>query len=162
MKVFKYKYAALLLAGTFSMAHATEYTIQYKGVTLGDIDNLPQTIDHLYLKAEVTNIIAKLLLRKKYFVFYERDKPDVPDAKFRRDKNNVLLALREAIERRPTHKVYPSPRQKKLILECNKNVCHYVFYKRDKIKGKGKIEFDRNNQFYRLTEIKNGVVIKRK
>ncbi|HHD77589.1 MAG TPA: hypothetical protein ENK93_05855 [Campylobacteraceae bacterium] len=162
MKAFTYRYAVLLLTGTLCTAHATEYLIQYKGVTLGDIDNLTQTINKLYLKAEVTNIIAKLLLRKKYFVFYENEKPDLSNAKFRRDKNNVLLALREAIERRPAHREYPSPGEKKLVLECSDNLCHYVFYKKKKIEGKGKIEFDGNNQFYRLTEIKNGVVIKRK
>ncbi len=162
MKTFKQSVAVVMLTGTLTVAHAAQYTIQYKGVTLGDIDNLPQTISKLYLKAEVTNIIAKLLLRKKYFVFYEGEKPHIPDAKYRKDKNNVLLALREAIERRPAHRVYPSPKEKKLVLECNDKECRYIFYRKNKVKGKGKIVFDKNNQFYELTEIKNGVVIRRK
>ena len=162
MTRYKQTIAALLLAASLSAIQAAEYTIQYKGITLGDIDNLSETIDRLYLKAEVTNIIAKLLLRKKYFVFYAADKPHVENAKYRKDKNSVLYALKEAIYNRPAHKVYPSSKGKKLVLECAGKECRYTFYRRDKIKGKGKIEFDRNNRFYELTEIKSGVVIRRK
>ena len=158
----KHKLATLLVAATLSLANAQNYTIQYRGITLGEIDDL-STLDALYLKARVTNFIAKLLLKKRYFVYYGGDrKPSVADAKFRKDKNRVLFALYEAIKNRPAHKVYTSQRGKKLILSCDHQICKYTFYKRDKVTGEGKILFDGNNDFYELVEEKNNVVIKRK
>ncbi len=160
MKKRKYTLAALLLSTTLSL-HASHYTIQYKGVTLGEINDI-STVKSLYLKAKVTNFLAKLLLRHKYFVFYSGTKPQIKDAKYRKDKNNVLFALNEAIKQRPEHKEYPSERGKKLLLECSNDICHYTFYKKSKITGKGKITFDKNGEFYELIEEKNGVVIRRK
>lgn len=154
------KIAPLLLVSAVAL-HAEQYTINYKGITLGTIDDL-STVNQLYLKARVTNLVAKLLLGHKYFVFYGGEKPHISDAKYRKDKNNVLFALNEAIHVKPRHKVYPSPKEKKLIIDCQKERCEYVFYRKNRIKGKGEILFDQNGQFYQLLEEKSSVLIKRR
>ena len=45
------------------------YTIKYHGLELGTIDNF-DTLKDNYLQANVTSKIAKFLLRKDKFVFY--------------------------------------------------------------------------------------------
>jgi len=153
----KYKLASLLLLAALSSANAQSYYIQYKGIKLGEIENL-NTLKELYLNAKVTNFIAKLLLNKDRFVFYGGEKPRIAHAKYRKDKNQILFALYEAITNRPVHKEYII-KTKKLILECHEKECHYTFYKKHEVKGKGLILFDKNNQFYKLTEDLTGVVI---
>jgi hypothetical protein len=159
----QHKLAALLLVSALSWAQAAEkYAIEYRGIKLGEITDMT-TLEQLYLKSKVTNFIAKLLLGKEYFVFYADHKPNITHAKFRKDKNHILLALREAIKSHPKHAEFPGAKKgSKLILECNTNICNYRYIKGGRITGIGKIYFDKKSKFYKLTEEKNKVVIKRK
>lgn len=159
----KHKIAALLLFTALSWAQAADkYAIEYRGIKLGEITDMT-TVEQLYLKAKVTNFIAKILLGKEYFVFYADQKPQVKHAKYRKDKNHILLALREAIKSHPKHAEFPGAKKgSKLILECNGNTCNYRYIKSARVTGIGKIYFDKNGKFYELTEEKNKVVIKRK
>jgi len=143
------------------VAQANPYLIKYKGVTLGEIDNL-NTLKDLYLDAKATNPIVRFLLGKRHYVFYADKKPAISDAKFRRDKNQLLFALREAIAHRPKYKRFDITKEKKLVVECQQSVCHYHYFKRGSLHDSGKIEFDQNNRFFKLTEKKSGVVIVRK
>jgi hypothetical protein len=63
------KILALLLLTNFLFA---SYTIQYQGLNLGTIKNL-DTLKDNYLEADVTNKIARFLLGKDKFVFYNED-----------------------------------------------------------------------------------------
>ncbi len=157
------KIAALLLFAALSWAEAAEkYTIEYRGIKLGEISDI-SSVEQLYLKARVTNFLARLLLGKGHFVFYGGEKPSVSDAKYRKDKNHILLALREAIKAHPRHAEFPGAKKSsRLILECNGTICNYRYIKRGKITGIGKIYFNKKMKFYELTEERNRVVIKRK
>lgn len=155
------KKALLTLAFTLSIANASPYLIKYRGVTLGEIENL-NTLNKLYLNAKATNPIVRFILRKKRFVFYAGKKPNIEDAKFRRDKNQLLFALREAIVHRPKEKTFTIKGDKKLKVFCQEKSCHYKYFKHGKMKDSGLIEFDDNNEFYKLTEKKSDVVIIKK
>ena len=154
----KYKVAAVTLTAAITVSNAGNYYIKYKGIKLGEIKSL-ETLKERYLDAKVTNFIAKLLLRKKRFVFYEGTRPNIKEAKFRKDKNKILFALYEAIKTRPKYKKYTINDKKYLTLICNDNACTYTFMKRGSIKGQGLIEFDKNREFTKLTEQLSDVVI---
>ncbi len=157
---FKYKLAAITILTALTTANASEYYIKYKGIRLGEIKTL-ETLKDRYLDAKVTNFIAKLLLRKKRFVFYEGNEPNIKDAKFRKDKNKILFALYEAIKTRPKYKKYTINDTKYLTLICNDSTCTYTFVKKGAVKGQGLIEFDKNREFLKLTEQLSDVVIAR-
>ncbi|GEM_PF-1685126 len=161
MSLFNHKALLATFALTLSIANASPYLIKYKGVTLGEIENL-NTLNQLYLNAKATNPIVRFLLRKKRYVFYAGEKPNIADAKFRRDKNQLLFALREAIQHRPKEKIFTITKDKKLVVSCKEKVCHYYYFKHGKINDSGLIEFDDNNKFFKLTEKKSDVVIVRK
>ncbi len=156
----KYKLAVIVILSSIATANASEYYIKYKGIRLGEIKTL-ETLKDRYLDAKVTNFIAKLLLRKKRFVFYEGNEPDIKDAKFRKDKNKILFALYEAINTRPKYKKYTINDTKHLTLICSENACTYTFVKKGAVKGQGLIEFDKNSEFVKLTEQLSDVVIAR-
>ncbi len=159
MKFYQHLVLATLVASTLS-ARADHYTITFKGIKLGEIQTL-QTLKKHYLDAKVTNFIAKILLRKNHFVFYDDYKPIIKDAKFRKDKNKILFVLSEAITHRPTYKKYILKNKKEIVLTCRDKQCSYIFKKRGSIKGEGIISFDKNNQFYLLKEKISDVVISR-
>ncbi len=156
----KIKTTLLTLSLTFTLAQA-DYFIKYKGVKLGEIQNL-DTLKDLYLNAKATNPVVRFLLGKDRYVFYAGEKPSVPDAKFRKDKNQLLFALREAITHRPEHKEFQIRGNRKLVVSCKDNLCQYKYYKNDKYKDSGIIEFDKEGNFYKLTEKNSNVVIVKK
>jgi hypothetical protein len=157
----KYTFTAIAISMTFSFAQAESYYIKYQGIKLGEIENL-STLKDLYLNAKATNPFVRFLLGKDRYVFYADKKPPIKDAKFRKDKNQLLFALREAITHRPKQKVFNIRGDRKLIVECKDNICQYKYYKHNKFKDSGIIEFDENNNFFKLTEKKSDVVIVRK
>jgi len=156
----KFKTTILTLSLTLSIAQA-DYYIKYKGVKLGEIENL-NTLKDLYLNAKATNPVVRFLLGKNRYVFYADKKPKIDDAKFRKDKNQLLFALREAISHRPAHKEFQIRGDRKLIVSCKANLCEYKYYKKGKFKDSGIIEFDQNGEFYKLTEKNSNVVIIKK
>ncbi len=161
MKIHHYVTFSMLLISSLN-AQNNSYDITFKGIKLGEISTLA-TLNERYLDAKVTNFIAKLLLRKKHFVFYEDQKPKIEDAKYRKDKNKILFVLYEAIVHRPTSKIYNLKNNKKITLSCKNRFCNYDFIKNGKLKGKGVIEFDNKNRFYTLKEeISDVTIIKSK
>lgn len=130
--------------------HASSYNVKYKGITLGEIESL-ETLQENYLKAEVTNMIAKLLIGKKYFILYEGEKPPIENAKFREDKTMVLFAFKESIANKPTYKHYTIDDTKEMTIRCGEQ-CTFEYQRKGKIKGRGVVSFDENGDFLNLTE----------
>jgi len=159
MKI-KTAFTAFIFSSTLLYA-GESYIIKYNGITLGEIENI-NTIQNLYLNAKATNPFVRLILGKSRYVFYDGVKPKIADAKFRRDKNKLLFALKEAINHRPKHRIFNIKGNKKLIVECSQKICRYKYYKHGKFKDSGVIEFDQNDTFYKLTEKNAHVVIQRK
>jgi hypothetical protein len=131
---------------------ANVYNVKYHGVTLGEVVNL-DTLKSNYLKAEVTNSIAKFMIRKKYFVFHSGDKPDINDAKFKKDTHMMVFAFQQALISKPKYKVYKISDKKTMTLDCtDSKECKFSYVKKGKEKGRGFIFFDDNGEFVKIKE----------
>ncbi len=145
------KIVLIILFTTFLSANASNYSVKFKGVTLGEIESL-DTLKSNYLKAKVTSRIAKFFIRKEYFIFFAEKKPDIKDAKFRRDKNMVLYAFYKSITEKPKHKVYKINDTKTMTLDCDDNGCKFIYNSKGRIKGRGVVTFNENGEFVKLKE----------
>ena len=137
------------------------YDIKYRGITLGEIQTL-STLESGYLKAKVTNPIVKIMLGKKNFVFYDTNKPDISDTKYKRDSKKILFALKTAIEQKPSNEKFIIDTKRYIVLKCQNKVCSFDYYTSGKHNAEGKIEFDKDGKFVKLTEKKSSVVIERR
>ncbi len=146
---------------TLLTLNAYVYDVKYHGIKLGEIDDL-STIDKLYLKAKVTSRVARFMLGKDYLVYYAKDKPDLKDAKYKRDKKMILYAFKESIKEKPKFKRYKINDIKNITLECKSGrECSFVYYKNDKKDGYGDIVFDEKGDFVSITEKKSNFEIVR-
>ena len=125
-----YKLFMIFLFSTMLNANAGNYDIRFKGIKLGEIENLDSLKDG-YLKAEVTSRIARFFIGHDYFVFYGGDKPAIDDAKYRKDKNMIVFAFYQSIVEKPKHKVYNISSVKSLTLDCSDNECKYFYRKKN-------------------------------
>ncbi len=144
-----------------TLLYADSYYIKYKGTTLGEIDTL-STLKNDYLKARVTNFIVKLLLRKKYYIFYDGKKPQSEDTKFRKDNKKIIFALKSAIAQKPKNKRFDIDKTRYITLKCKKNICKFDYFSSGQHNATGDIEFLPNGDFYRLKENKSSLEIVKK
>ena len=139
---------------------ASSYDIKYKGITLGKIETL-STLSQNYLKAKVSNPIVRMLLGKDFYVFYDTNKPNIKDAKFRNDSKKILFALKTAIDVRPANQNFVIDSKRNITLKCHDNSCTFDYFSSKKHNAHGIIEFDKDGKFYKLTEPKSTLVIER-
>jgi len=156
-----YKILMIILTATVLSANAGNYNIKFKGIKLGEIQTL-DTLKDNYLKAEVTSRIARFFIRHNYFVFHADDKPDIKDAKFRRDKNMLLFAFYQSLTNKPKHMLYKINDVKNMTIDCVDSECKFVYTKKGKVNGKGLITFDKNGEFLKLKEEIASVEISKK
>jgi len=151
----------LLFFSLSATLFAASYDVKYHGTTLGRADTLETLKDH-YLKAKVTNFLAKLLIGKKYFVFYSDQKPPIANAKFRKDNKMILYAFYESLTRKPQYRRYQINPIKALELRCSGDKCTFIYTKNGQINGKGYILFDQSGDFVKLREdISDFEIVKR-
>jgi len=151
----------MILVALSLHASTTRYDVKFKGMTLGEVVDIT-TAKELYLKAKVTSTIARFMLGKEYFVFYGGEKPDIKNAKFKKDKKMMMYAFAQSLINRPKHKVFKINDIKNITLNCNEDVCEFIYYKNNHIDGKGKISFDENDAFVSITEELSGFEIVRR
>lgn len=132
-------------------ANTSKYDVIYKGMTLGEIKDL-STLKALYLKARVTNGIARFLLGKEYLVYFAKEKPNVKKAKFKKDKKMMLYAFSQSLSERPKFKRYAISDIKNITLSCEGKGCEFIYYKNNHIDGRGKILFDEQDKFLSISE----------
>jgi len=147
---------ALLIFGVSLLGNS--YDIKYKGIILGEIQTI-KTVENGYLRAKVTNPIVRFLLGKKNFVFYDTYKPNISDTKYKKDSKKILFALKTAIEQRPSNEKFIIDTKRYIILKCQDKVCSFDYYTSGKHNAEGKIEFDKDGKFIKLTEKKSSVII---
>ncbi|MCH9814474.1 MAG: hypothetical protein K0U47_11100 [Epsilonproteobacteria bacterium] len=156
-----FKVTMTLFFATLISVHADSYDVKFKGITLGEIASL-ETLKDNYLKATVTNPIAKFFIGKKYYVFHAQEAPKIDDAKFRKDKNMVLFAFLQSTTEKPKHKEYKINEDKKMIIDCDAKACQFQYHKKGKLKGNGIVTFDDNGAFVNLKEEISTVEISRR
>ena len=146
-----FKIVLMIFIATLMSANAGNYNVKFKGITLGQIDTL-DTLKSNYLKAKVTNSIAKFFIRKKYYIFHSNEEPDIKDAKFKKDKNMVLFAFLQSITQKPKHKIYKINELKTMTIDCNDGACKFIYNSSGRIKGRGIVTFDKKGEFVKLEE----------
>jgi len=133
-------------------ASSVKYDVNFRGMTLGEVTDI-STVKDLYIKAAVTSSVARLLLGKDNLVYYGSEtKPDIKKSKFKRDKKMILYAFSQSLSERPKFKRYDISDIKNITLSCTRKECEFIYYKNNHVDGKGKIEFDENDTFVRITE----------
>jgi len=151
----------LMIFITIANANSYKYAVKYHGVQLGEISDL-STIDKLYLKAKVTSRVARFMLGKDYLIFYSNEKPNMSDAKFKKDKKMILYAFKTSITQKPKFKKFPINEIKDITLECKSDKeCIFEYHKNGKVNAKGHIRFDENGDFVSITEEKSNFKIVR-
>lgn len=75
------------------------YSVYFTGIKLGEAKNFDTLNDH-YLKADVTNSVARLLLGRDTFIFHDEEfnlQKDEENIKYKKDKNLIIELLRRAV-----------------------------------------------------------------
>lgn len=139
---------------------AGQYEVRVHGVKLGEIDTL-KTLEEYYLKAEATNFITRLLLGHDYFVLYSEEKPDIDDAKFKKDNNMMLYAFKEAIDNKPKKKTFQNNRSRELKIECAATQCDFVYTYKKELRGEGFVKFNEKGEFMIFREEVGAIEIAR-
>lgn len=150
----------LLLLTNFAFA---SYTIKYQGLTLGNIENF-DTIKDNYLEATVTNKIARLLLGKDKFVFYNEDyigKKDDENTKYKKDKYAIVYILKKAAANNTKDERIEVKKDKFIDVKFDKNF-NFIYNSRNRIKSKGYFEMKDGELETLIEEINSIKIIKNK
>lgn len=114
------------------------YTIKYHGLELGTIDNF-DTLKDNYLEANVTSKIAKFLLRKDKFVFYNEDykgKKDDKDTKYKKDSYAIVYILNKAASNDIKDERIEVKKNKFIEVKFDKNY-KFIYNSKNRIKSDG-------------------------
>lgn len=149
----------LLLLINFSFA---KYLVYYQGIKLGEAENL-DCIKNNYLEAKVTNSIARFLLGKDIFVFYNDEYKGKfnPNTKYKKDNRAIIYLLKKATQNNIKDKervVFKKDKYIDVIKQKNKNEYKFVYYSNGRIKSKGYFII-KNNQLQILKEETNHIEI---
>jgi len=150
---------ALLLMANFAFA---KYTISYQGIELGEIKNF-DTLEKNYLEADVTNMIAKLLLGRDKFVFYNEDfkeQKDKKNKKYKKDKYAIIYILKKAIANDVKAEKIEVKKDKFIDVSFDKNF-QFTYNSKGRIKSEGHLEMQ-NGQLKALIETVNNIEIVKK
>jgi hypothetical protein len=146
----------LLLLTNFAFA---SYTIKYQGLELGTITNF-ETLKDNYLEANVTNKIARFLLGKDKFVFYNEDykgKKDDKNTKYKKDKYAIVYILKKAASNNTEDERIEVKKDKFIDVKFDKNF-KFIYNSKNRIKSKGFFEM-KDGELQSLIENVNSIEI---
>lgn len=146
----------ILLLTNFAFA---SYTIKYQGLELGTITNF-DTLKDNYLEANVTNKIARFLLGKDKFVFYNEDYKGTKndkDTKYKKDKYAIVYILKKASSNNTKDERIEVKKDKYIDVKFDKNF-KFIYNSKDRIKSKGHFEM-KNGELESLVENINSIKI---
>lgn len=135
------------------------YTIKYQGLTLGTIKNF-DTLKDNYLEADVTNSIARFLLGKDKFVFYNEDykgKKDDSNTKYKKDKYAIVYILQKAAANDIKNERIEVKKNKFIDVKFDKNY-KFIYNSKNRIKSDGFFEM-KNGELETLVEDVNSIKI---
>ncbi len=145
-----------ILMINFSFA---SYSISYKGITLGEIKDF-DSLDKNYLEADVTNFIARMLLGKDKFVFYNDDykgSTNDKNIKYKKDKYAIIYLIKKAFANDIKSEVIEVKKNKFITISHDKNF-NFVYNSKGRIKSKGYLEM-KGGKFIKFIEEKNNIKI---
>jgi hypothetical protein len=150
----------LFLSMLFSSCFA-EYSISYNSLNLGVIKNINSVKDD-YLRIEVTNPIARVLLGKDEMIFYDpiaKISKDENNVKYKKDKYFVINVIKNGI----SNNLKEGKRfiAKKKYLEITKEKDYkFKYVSKGRLKSYGTL-IVKNQELISLTDEKNNIVIKK-
>ena len=145
-----------LLLTSFAFAN---YTIKFKGITLGEIENF-KSLEENYLEAKVTNSIARFLLGKDKFVFYNEDfknKKSDKNTKYKKDKYAIIYILKKAMANDVKTEKLEVKKDKFITVSFDENF-KFVYDSKGRIKSEGYLEM-KDNSLLKLVENINDIEI---
>ncbi len=146
----------VLLLANFAFAN---YSIKFKGITLGEIENFGSLKEN-YLEAKVTNSIARFLLGKDKFVFYNEDFNGIKNketTKYKKDKYAIIYILKKAMANDVKTEKLEVKKDKFITVSFDKNY-KFVYNSKGRIKSKGYLEM-KDNSLFKLVENINDIEI---
>ena len=146
----------ILLISNFAFA---SYTIKYHGLELGTINNF-DTLKDNYLEANVTNTLAKFLLRRDKFVFYNEDykgKKDDENTKYKKDKYAIVYILKKATTNDIKDERIEVKKNKFIDVKFDKNY-KFIYNSKNRIKSDGYFVM-KNGKLEKLIETVNSIEI---
>lgn len=149
-------FIATILLTSFAFAN---YTIKFKGITLGEIENFKSLEDN-YLEAKVTNSIARFLLGKDKFVFYNEDfnkEKNKENTKYKKDKYAIIYILKKAMANDVKTEKLEVKKDKFITVSFDKNF-KFVYDSKGRIKSEGYLEM-KDNSLLKLVENINDIEI---
>ncbi len=114
------------------------YSVYFTGIKLGVAKNF-DTLKDNYLKAEVTNSIARFLLGKDTFVFYDENfslKKDTENIKYKKDKYAIIEILKRASNNNIKDERIQLKKDKYIDVKFDKNY-KFTYTSKGKIKSNG-------------------------
>lgn len=128
----------ILLLTNFAFA---SYTIKYQGLSLGIIKNF-DTLKDNYLIADVTNKIARFLIGKDKFVFYNEDYKGITNdknTKYKKDKKAIIYILQKAAANDTKNERLQIKKDKFIDVTFDKNY-KFIYNSENEIRSKGYFE----------------------
>ena len=150
----------ILLLTNFAFA---SYTIKYQGLTLGNIENF-DTIKNNYLEANVTNKIARFLLGKDKFVFYNEDYKGTKEdnnTKYKKDKYAIVYILKKAFSNNTENERIEVKKGKFIDVKFDKNF-KFIYNSKNRIKSKGYFEMKDGKLLSLIEDVNSIEIIKNK
>lgn len=130
----KYLLSLILLT---NIAFAS-YIIEFKGLEIGEIKNF-NSLKQNYLEADVTNSIARFLLGKDKFVFYNEDYKGLKDddnTKYKKDKYAIIYILKKAAANNTKNERLQIKENKYIDIKFDTNY-KFKYTSKDRIKSEG-------------------------
>lgn len=137
------------------------YTISFKGINLGEIENF-DSLEKNYLEAKVTNTIARFLLGKDKFVFFNDDFKGErnDDTKYKKDNYAIIYILKKAAKNDVKSEKIEVKKDKFIEVNFDNNY-NFVYNSKGRIKSKGTLEME-NGTLKSLIETVNDIEIIKK
>lgn len=136
-----------------------DYSISYTNLKLGTIEDI-NTVKENYFKAKVTNPMAKFLLGKKEFIFFNEkynEEKENKKAKYKKDKYFIIDILKKAISNNLKEERIFVEKDKYIDVTKNKDY-EFKYISKGKVKSFGKIVV-RNFELISLVDEKNNIKI---
>ena len=150
---------AILIILLFSSFAFANYAIYYSGLKLGTIKNI-QTVHENYLYIKVTNPIARLLVGKKYLIFYNEHyekNHNKAEVKYKKDKYHIIKIIQEGLKNQLIQGTLFVQPHKFIEITQNEHI-HFKYISKGRQKAYGEMII-KDNQLISLIEKKNHIKI---
>jgi hypothetical protein len=149
-----------------SSALFADYSISYKGVIIGTLQNFA-TVKDGFIMAKITNdMIYAMNGFNDYYVIHKKhcEPSYLPknNTFFKEDNKKLIEAIAEAINDRPSSRriVLSNDKNDSIDIGCYNDTCSYRYRHHSEIQAAGKIIFNQNNKIVFVEDKINEFIIR--